>query len=147
MHIPAGVTPAPSGVTQLGMVVMHVATGVSQLAVGVMHAGMVVMQFSIVVADVGSVVSHCAALCTRIPAGMSAAGSGALHRRNAPGHGPADVRYVSYVVGDGVVAVCAEEKRVIRSPGVVVLLVLFVSHGEHKSDAITRRVSPVPDPG
>ena len=101
---------------------------------------MVVMQLGRAAADLGSVVSHCATLCTRVPTGMSAAGTAALHGTNAPSHGSAVVRCVSYIGGDGAVAVYVEEKLVTRFRPVVprvlvvvVMLVLFVSRCVHKS--------------
>ena len=125
------------------MVVIHEATGVSHEAAGVLRAGTVVMQFAVEETYVGSVVSHSATLCTRTPAVVSAAGSVVLRGKNAPDHGSAIVRYVSYVVGDGAVAVCVEETGVTRFRPVVprvvfvfVICALFVSRGAHKRDAI-----------
>lgn len=127
-------TPLPNGVTHAGMVVICVAAGVSHVAAGAMHGGTGVMQFAMAAAGVASVVSHCAPLCTRIPAGVTAAGSAPLHGRNAVVHGPAVERCVSYVVGDSVVAVCVDETGVTRFrlvvPRVVIVVVLralFVS--------------------
>lgn len=140
MRTGRGVTLFPNGVTQFGTVVMYVATGVSRAGSGVMYAGMLVMQCAMEEANAKPVVYHGATLCSRIPAGVSATGSAALHGTSAAGHGSAVARCVSYVVGDGAVLVCTEETGVFRFrpvvpcvPVVVVLLALFVSHRVHNS--------------
>ena len=109
-----------------------------------MQIAVVAMQSPMETADVGTVVSHGATLCTRIPARVSTAGSAALHGTTAPGHSPAIVGCVSYVVGDGAVAVCVEEKLVTRFRlvvprvlAVIVMLGSVVSRRVHKSDAIS----------
>lgn len=82
----------------------------SQLAVGVCHGPggvmplvMGVLQFVMEMAGVGILVSHLPALCTRIPAGMSAAGAGVLRGALLVRADPAAARCVSYVVGDSAV--------------------------------------------